>query len=55
MHQILAELPKNKFDEDLKESYCAIFINCNPESPLLKLFWKTAVFWGMEFGGGGAK
>jgi hypothetical protein len=53
MKKILEEIPARKYDQDLKDSYRHIWSNVKADSPLRKLFFNCAVFWKLEFGGGG--
>ncbi|KAN0112589.1 hypothetical protein V8E51_005540 [Hyaloscypha variabilis] len=52
MQKILNELPARKFDADLKDTYRSIFRTSKPGSPLRRLYFQAALFWGLEFGGG---
>jgi hypothetical protein len=53
MKKILQEMPARKYDEDLRDSYRHIWSNIKADSLLRKLFFDSAVFWKLEFGGGG--
>jgi hypothetical protein len=55
MQKILATIQSRKFDEDLKNTYRAIFNKCHSNSPLRQLYFRAALFWKLEFGGGGAR
>lgn len=45
MQKILAVIPSRKYDEDLKDTYLAIFHRCEPEAPLRRLYTQAAIFW----------
>jgi len=55
MQKILNGLPARKYDGDLKDIYRSIFNTSKPSSPLRRLYFQAAMFWGLEFGGGGVE
>ncbi|KAE9375813.1 hypothetical protein N431DRAFT_454422 [Stipitochalara longipes BDJ] len=55
MQKILNELRARKFDEDLKNAYRSIFSTGRQSSPLRRLYFQAALFWGLEFSGGGVE
>ena len=55
MQKILNDLPARKFDDDLKATFQTIFQTCKPASSLCRLYFQAALFWGLEFGGGGVE
>lgn len=53
MEKIMEALPASKYDEGLKDIFRQIFNNCSSFSPLRKAYFDAAVYWKLEFGGGG--